>query len=101
MTKHGGKRKGAGRPQGKVSEAKRQIAQMLEEHVPDAIETLASAAKDGDVMAARDILDRVYGKPRQSLEHSSKPDFAITGIEYTIVDPKDFETDEGNRNAST
>ena len=80
MNTHGGKRNGAGRPPGKVSEAKRQIAEMLEEHVPAAIETLADASRSGDVMAARDILDRVYGKPRQAIEHSDANDLPQTVV---------------------
>jgi YHS domain-containing protein len=77
----GGARRGAGRKQGKVSNAKRELAEMAKEHAEDALLTLVEIAK-GDtaasarVSAAVAILDRAYGKPTQALEHSS-PDNSL------------------------
>ena len=73
----GGRRPGAGRKKGKVSEAKRELAEMAREHAEAALNTLVEIAT-GDcaasarVSAATAILDRAYGKPPQALEHSAK-----------------------------
>jgi len=72
----GGARPGAGRKRGKVGKAKRELAEMAQEHAEAALLTLVEVAS-GDcaasarVSAATAILDRAYGKPRQALEHSS------------------------------
>ncbi len=74
-TKHGGARPGAGRKKGKVSAAKRAIADMAKDHAEAALRTLADIASSGEsesarVAAANAILDRAYGKPSQSHEHT-------------------------------
>lgn len=72
----GGARPGAGRKKGKVSKAKRELAEMAKEHAEAALLTLVDVAS-GDcaasarVSAAIAILDRAYGKPPQALEHST------------------------------
>lgn len=74
--KHGGARPGAGRKPGKVGAAKRALAEMAKDHAEAALETLASIHSDIEapaaarVSAATAILDRAYGKPAQSLEHT-------------------------------
>ncbi len=70
MSGHGGYRSGAGRPKGKVSAVKQMLSAKLADHVDMAIDVLVKAAEGGDTACARDILDRVYGKPRISIEHS-------------------------------
>jgi len=71
----GGSRPGAGRKKGKVSEAKRELAEMAKEHAEDALLTLVEISK-GNTAA---ILDRAYGKPTQALEHST-PDNSLTRL---------------------
>ncbi len=71
----GGSRPGAGRKKGKVSEAKRELAEMAMEHAEDALLTLVEISK-GNTAA---ILDRAYGKPTQALEHST-PDNSLTRL---------------------
>lgn len=67
--KHGGARRGAGRPKGTVSATKILIAEAAQEHASDALSVLIEIAKDraapasARVSAANYILDRGYGKP--------------------------------------
>jgi hypothetical protein len=71
----GGARPRAGRKKGKVSEAKRELAEMAKEHAEAALLTLVEIAKGDCAASARvtasvAILDRAYGRPPQALEHS-------------------------------
>lgn len=76
--KRGGARPGAGRKPGKVGAAKRELSEMAKDHAQDALLTLVAIARDGQapaaarVSAASAILDRGYGKPPQSLEHTGR-----------------------------
>lgn len=69
----GGARPGAGRKPGKVSRAKRDIAEKARQHADAALQTLVDVAQDVEaphsarVSAASAILDRGYGKPPQAL----------------------------------
>jgi hypothetical protein len=83
MTEHGGKRPGSGRKKGKVSAAKRAIADMAKDYADAALKTLAHIATKGEseaarVSAANAILDRAYGKPAQSMALSN-PDGSPLG----------------------
>jgi hypothetical protein len=73
-SKHGGARPGAGRKAGKVSQAKRELAEMAKEHAAAALRTLVEISESGESESARvsasiAILDRGYGKPPQALQH--------------------------------
>lgn len=74
MTAHGGKRPGAGRKKGAVSQAKRDLATMAKEHAETALDVLVSIARNpkaasaARVSAATAILDRGYGRPRQAVD---------------------------------
>lgn len=74
---HGGKREGAGRPKGIVSEAKRQISEMAKEYGETALQVLVDIAVNDQepsssrVSAAMALLDRGYGKPSQSVDVSN------------------------------
>lgn len=81
MAENGGKRLGAGRPKGRRNKATAELKLSLEElargFTTDALETLVRIATKGgseaaQVAAASAILDRGYGKPRQSLEHGGE-----------------------------
>jgi hypothetical protein len=71
--KHGGKRPGAGRPPGKVSAAKRELADMAKEYAEPALRVLSDVMNDDQappaarVSASVAILDRAYGKPPQAI----------------------------------
>lgn len=72
----GGKRAGAGRPKGKVSQAKRDIAEMARDHGEAALRVLLHVATQGETEAARvsaanALLDRGYGKAPQALDLTS------------------------------
>ena len=79
---HGGVRKGAGRPPGKVSQAMRDIAGMAKEHGEMALDVLVEVARDkkaphaSRISAATALLDRGYGKPIQAVE--GKMSFTVT-----------------------
>lgn len=70
---HGGKREGAGRKPGAVSEAKKEIASEAKKHASEALATLVSVMTDAEaphaarVSAANAVLDRGYGKPIQAV----------------------------------
>ena len=49
----GGSRPGAGRKKGKVSEAKRELAEMAKEHAEDALLTLVEISKGNTAASAR------------------------------------------------
>lgn len=74
--KHGGARPGAGRKKGKVSAAKRELAEIAKGHAEKALQVLVDIATSGEseaarVSAANAILDRGYGKPPQAIDHKS------------------------------
>lgn len=74
----GGRREGAGRPQGARSRAtkahKATLSDLARQHTSVALTALVDIAKKGEsesarVAAANALLDRAYGKPTQSHEH--------------------------------
>lgn len=73
MSKRGGARPGSGRKPGKVSKAKRDLADMAKDHAENALQVLAgimnnsAEASSARVAAANALLDRAYGRPPQSL----------------------------------
>lgn len=77
-TGRGGKRPGAGRPKGSRSEVTKEqqatISDLARSYTEMAIRALAEVAETGSdsarVAAANSLLDRGYGKPVQSTEHS-------------------------------
>ena len=93
MAQHGGVRPGAGRKPGKLSQAKRELADMAKDHAEMALRTLADIAKSGEseaarVSAANAILDRGYGKPPQALQHSGKDGGDIGLVFKTVYETK-------------
>ena len=64
----GGKRAGAGRPAGRVSEVKVRLSQLAREHSDAAFKTLVDVCENGTsesarIAAAIALLDRGFGKP--------------------------------------
>jgi hypothetical protein len=76
MGKVGGARPGAGRKPGKVSAAKRALAEMAKDYAETALATLVEvctskeAADSARVAAANALLDRGYGRPPQAIQHT-------------------------------
>lgn len=67
----GGVRQGAGRPVGAVSEVRRRLAGLAQEHAETAVQALADIAAHGEsetarISAAVALLDRGFGKPREA-----------------------------------
>jgi hypothetical protein len=95
MGKNGGRRPGAGRKPGKTIQAKYDLAEMAKAYAPEALAILAKIMRSGDgeaarVSAADKLLDRGYGKPSQSLEHTGKDGADIKhDIVVRIVRPHD------------
>jgi hypothetical protein len=84
MAQRGGKRSGAGRPQGRRNKAtvahKLTLEELARSHTEAALNVLVEIAQQGQseaarVLAANAILDRGYGKPRQ-LEPEPPPEKA-------------------------
>lgn len=78
----GGKREGAGRKAGAVSQAKKGLSELAQGHAENMLGVLVKIATSGEseaarVSAANAILDRGYGKPIQGVEHSGKDGEAI------------------------
>ena len=74
---HGGARRGAGRPKGRVTQAKRDLMDMAKDHGETALAVLveiatnAAASEGARVSAANALLDRGYGKPTQTVDNKS------------------------------
>src|SRR4051812_43276830 len=99
----GGKREGAGRPKGSKpapnvpKEVKADIREYARRYGPEAIEFLAETMKGEDVpfsarvSAAKEILDRGYGRPGEASEEPKSPQEGI------FIEP--FRTPGGNSHA--
>lgn len=103
----GGARPGAGRKPGKVSAAKRAIAEVAREHCGAALAVLIEIARDKSassaarVSAANAILDRGYGKPVPMVFEPTVDRFAQALVEISLrgsampiggdANPYDFE----------
>ena len=87
--RHGGKRPNAGRPKGKVSAAKRAIAEVAQEHADDMLKVLVQIAKDKQepasarVAAANAVIERGYGKPVTPVQNESQDRLTLALIEIS------------------
>lgn len=101
----GGKRAGAGRPKGSRNVATKEqiadLAALARQAAPGALETLIKVSKNPEetgsarVAAANAILDRAYGRPQQSVDHTSTDGSAgfPTVIQMIGVGPDDDKGD--------
>lgn len=87
----------SGNPKGRVKlpDIKDALAKILAEEKDgytalDAIlAQLRAKASKGDIRAAEALLDRAFGKPRQSIDHTSDDKPLIPSrVEWVVVDPK-------------
>lgn len=92
----GGKRDGAGRKPGSISQTtaskRRTLSELAKAHSAVALKALVDVAKGGvsesaRVAAANALLDRAYGKPSQSVQHSG----AIGSYDLTKVTDDDLD----------
>lgn len=89
MAGHGGRRPGAGRPPGAVSQVKRDLAKAAQEHTDAALLVLrevmadASTPPSARIAAAVAILDRGHGKPRQAVEVAGHGGGPVQTLDYS------------------
>lgn len=100
MSRRGGKRPGAGRPQGRKNKATAEQKLTLEElarsHTETALNVLIEVAQHGQsdaarVSAANAILDRGYGKPRQLEQEAASQTKAVYDPEKAAKEHAEFE----------
>lgn len=98
--KRGGKRPGAGRPAGARSRATKQmnasLSELAREHTATALNVLVEVAKKGEsdsarVAAANATLDRGYGKPSQSHEHTGAGGGPIQTVDLTRLSEDELD----------
>ena len=72
----------SGNPKGRPRKSQKSMAQLrsqISEHLPDVIEVLANAAKEGDVQAARILVDRCVPSMR-ALDQNINVNDSVRGI---------------------
>ena len=72
----------SGNPTGRHRKSQKSMAQLrsqISEHLPDVIEVLANAAKDGDVQAARILVERCVPSMR-ALDQNINVNDSVRGI---------------------
>ena len=72
----------SGNPKGRPRKSQKSMAQLrsqIREHLPDVIEVLANAAKDGDVQAARILVERCVPSMR-ALDQNINVNDSVRGI---------------------
>jgi hypothetical protein len=95
----GGKRDGAGRPAGAINKATADIKALAQEYGEDAIRELAtlmttSESHQARIAAAKELLDRAYGKSRQAVDLGGPEGgpLQFERIVREIVDPSAKDT---------
>lgn len=92
----GGARPGAGRPKGSKNKATAEVREIAKKHGPEAVKILADIMQSrtypvaGRVAAAREILDRAYGKAPQAL---TGPGGGALEVENFNIDLSGIPTD--------
>ena len=72
----------SGNPKGRPRKSQKSMAQLrsqISEHLPDVIEVLSNAAKDGDVQAARILVERCVPSMR-ALDQNINVNDSVRGI---------------------
>ena len=86
----------SGNPRGRPRKSQKTMAQLrsqISEHLPDVIEVLAGAAKEGDVQAARILVERCVPSMR-ALDQNINVNESVKGLsDQELIDlMKDVET---------
>ena len=81
---------GKGRPKGALNKATKDIKEAARMHGPQALEVLsrillAGESETAQIAAAKEILDRAYGKSTQPIANEEGKTFALALIERRIV----------------
>ena len=96
-TGRGGKRPGAGRPEGSKNKVTIELREAAQAYTQDALKTLHEVCLKGlseaaRVAAACALLDRGHGKPRQALDVATDRVNYVVGIDRsTFEDETEFE----------
>lgn len=90
IRKIGGKREGSGRKKGTPNKATADIKKIAQEYGPEAIYALASILRNPEnqkaqIAAAKELLDRGYGRALQSIE-ASGPDGAPIQVQQIAIE---------------
>jgi len=84
IKQHEFKKGQSGNPKGRppvIPLIKEMIEKIIgEEGIDDILQALIARAKKGDVLAAREILDRYYGKAKQNVDVTSNGDSIIMPV---------------------
>ncbi len=83
-------RKTGGRRKGALNKATADVRAAASKHGPAALETLARLMREADtdaakIAAAREILDRAYGRPTQPIAGDDKADPLRVGLKVSFV----------------
>ena len=92
--KRGGKRPGAGRPEGSKNKVTIELRGAAQVFAQDALETLHEVCMRGTSDAARvtaacAILDRAYGKPTQQVDINSDAPRFVVGIKREMFEDEE------------
>lgn len=93
--KHGGARPGAGRKKGSYTKTTAEIRHLAQQYTDDALTALVDILNKGTsetarISAAKEILDRGFGKSAQPVEGSDGPPVDVVNrIRIELVDPHD------------
>jgi hypothetical protein len=86
----GGRRHGAGRKQGfaakNAEEARRILSEMVMQEIEPIGKALIARAKNGDVVAVRELFDRAFGKAPQTAKIDLSEDKLPTPILVRFID---------------
>jgi hypothetical protein len=85
----------AGRPKGSRNKSSKDIKVLAAPYGPEAVSVLAQIMHEGEthsvrVAAARELLDRGFGKASQPIEHSGHLDVAMT-LDRVITEMRERE----------
>jgi hypothetical protein len=94
MSRPKGTPKTGGRQPGSPNKQTLDVKELAKDYTEDAVRTLASImtnreeAAPARVAAARELLDRAHGKPKQSVDVDANVKASITEVRRTLVDPR-------------
>ena len=81
---HGGKRNGAGRPIGtkaphtlEIAKAKEYVVQEVIREIEAILRPQIEKAKQGDLLAFKSLLDRAFGRSKESVDTTQRVTFVI------------------------
>lgn len=91
MAGYGGKRIGAGRKKGskathtlEAEKAKEELIREYIKNIKPINEALIEKAKAGDIQAIKELHDRVYGRPNQSISGPNGGPIQLQGVEIKV-----------------